>query len=212
MQLVAKRFSPKQILDVGAHEGTWSKTVALTFPRADFLLVEPQREMSAHLNAFCSSDANARWVEAGVGAECGTMTFHVSDTDYSGSSFLQSANSEQSHLTQRSVNVVTIDSLYPSGQSLPELVKLDVQGFELQALKGATRLFGRTELFILEVSLYRFADGWPIFSEVVSFMSQHGYELNDIVGSARRPSDSSLGQLDLAFALRGGTLMNNSDW
>ena len=87
---------------------------------------------------------------------------------------------------------------------MPDMVKLDVEGFELEALKGASELFGRTDLFVIEIALYRFS-GRPMIHEVVPFMAQRGYFVYDIAGFIRRPYDGAIGLIDLCFsrALRG---------
>jgi hypothetical protein len=91
-------------------------------------------------------------------------------------------------------------------------VKLDVQGFELEALSGAETLFGKTEIFILEVSLFPFSPGWLLAREVISFMSARAYELYDVPGFARRPREEALGQLDLAFIKANGAFRKVTTW
>ena len=87
---------------------------------------------------------------------------------------------------------------------MPQLAKLDIQGFELEALEGATKLFGRTECFIVEVNFYKRVPNVPLFSDVVSFFDQRGYKVYDIAGELRRPLDNALWQVDLAFVRKGG--------
>ena len=83
---------------------------------------------------------------------------------------------------------------------------------ELEALQGAQTLFGSVELFILEVSLFEFAPRTPLVAEAVGFMAQRGYEVYDLPGLVRRPSDGALGQIDIAFARRGGPLRASCAW
>jgi hypothetical protein len=40
-------------------------------------------------------------------------------------------------------------------------------------------LFGNVEVFILEVSLFEFIEGQPLFDEVVAFMKDRGYVVYD---------------------------------
>ena len=210
--VAARGFKPRSILDVGANKGDWSRMAAEVYPNASFLLIEPQHEMHLHLEQFCRDFPKARWVEAGSGATEGELTLTIWD-DMEGSSFLPEENTPLTiGKKRRSVKIVTIDSLYDCKTDLPDLVKLDVQGFELEALKGAQMLFGRTELFILEVSLYECTPHCPLFSEVVGFMTQRGYEVYALPGFMRRPFDAALGQADIAFARRDGFLRASNEW
>jgi len=95
---------------------------------------------------------------------------------------------------------------------MPDLVKLDVQGFELEVLSGAETTFGRTELFIVETSLFRFLPNQPLIREVISFMADRDYELYDITAHLRRPYDGALGQVDLAFVKADGRFRAEAKW
>jgi FkbM family methyltransferase len=203
---------PHCILDVGANRANWSAMAAEVFPDARLVLIEPQVEMVPHLTSFCASHPLARYVLAGAGPEPGEAIQTIWD-DLAGSSFLPPVKEEMLRVgRQRKTPIVTIDSVFSEAEPLPDLVKLDTQGFELEALKGANRLFGHAECFVLEVSLHRFIPGMPILSEVVEFMHQRGYEVYDICGYLRRPLDSALGQLDVVFARANGPLFSDSRW
>jgi FkbM family methyltransferase len=208
----ARGFKPKSILDVGANRGDWSRIAAAVFPDASFLMIEPQREMIVHLQQFCREFPQARYVEAGAGAAPGELTLTIW-ADFEGSSLLPLENTTIAQdKTRRDVKIITIDSLYNDESQLPDMVKLDIQGFELEALKGGEKLFQRAELFILEVALIEFMPKEPLLSEVVAFMAQRGFEAYDLPGFIRRPYDGALGILDIAFARRDGFLRRSRDW
>jgi FkbM family methyltransferase len=209
----ARNFSPKVVLDVGANRGDWTRMAKAVFPKASFLLIEPQLEMRKYLNDLCSEFQDISWVEAGAGSKKGKLVQTIWK-DLSGSSFLPAVDEKLLQIgKQREVDIVTINSLLVSSNfSTPDLVKLDIQGFELEALTGGSSLFGNTELFIIEVSLFAFSYNGPIFSEVIQFMKERGYEIYDIPGYLRRPFDGALGQVDLAFAKREGILRQSNEW
>ena len=209
----ARGFCPNLILDIGANRGAWTIKAKKIFPEAAILMVEPQPEMRAFLDSICSKYKNIQWVEAGAGASEGTLVQTIWK-DLAGSSFLPTVREDLlASGKQREVKICTIDSLLKDkGLNVPELVKLDIQGFELEALRGAESLFGKTEVFILETSLYSFMDGQPLIREVISFMGDRGYEVYDITGFLRRPLDGALGQVDLAFVRNKGILRNSNKW
>jgi FkbM family methyltransferase len=210
--LAAKGFKPKSILDVGANKADWSTIAVEHFPDASFLMIEPQREMAPFLEEFCRQHPKARHLEAGAGAASGELSLTIWD-DYQGSSFLPEENTPLTiGKNRRTVKIITVDSLYDGDAELPDLVKMDVQGFELEVLKGGQKLFGRTEIFILEVLLYEFLPHAPLFSEVVGFMAQRGYEAYELPGYMRRPLDGALAVVDIAFIRRDSFLRKSNEW
>ena len=206
-------FNPRGILDVGANRGRWTTTALSVFPHAQVLMIEPQEEMKQSLQDLCHSHKALEYVQAGAGSKSGELVQTIW-SDFAGSSFLPEVNSEKlADGTQRKTPIVTIDQLLNERRSfIPDLIKLDIQGFELEALKGASSTFGKTELFILETSLYPFLKDIPLTSDCIRFMSERGYELYDVTELLRRPFDGALGQIDLAFALADGSLRHSNRW
>jgi len=206
-------FDPQGIIDVGANRGSWTKMARRVFPGVPVVLIEPQQEMEIHLRELCDSAENLEYVLAGAGAEEGQLVQTIWE-DLVGSSFLPAIDEKQLRDgIQRVTPVVTIDAILRDRKDFkPDLVKLDIQGFELEALKGAGSLFGRTEVFILETSLFHYVPGIPLTADCIRFMSEKGYGLYDITEYSRRPLDGALGQVDLAFALDGGLLRRSQEW
>ena len=209
----ARGFNPQGIIDVGANRGHWTRMALSVFPNARVLMIEPQEEMRHSLEGLCSSFKSVEYVRAGAGRESGELVQTIWE-DLAGSSFLPEVRDDKiADGTQRNTPVVTIDELLSERKSfVPDLVKLDIQGFELEALKGATSAFGATQVFILETSLYHFMKGMPTTADCIRFMAERGYELYDVTEFLRRPLDGALGQIDLAFALREGTLRSSDRW
>ena len=150
---------------------------------------------------------------AGAGKESGAL-YQTIWADRAGSSFLPPATeSLVARGAQRLTPMITVDDALDARPSFaPELVKLDVQGFELEVLKGAQRHFQRTEVFILETSLFRFLPNQPLAVDCIHFMEERGYDIYDVTGFLRRPYDNALGQIDLAFAKRAGKLRRSNSW
>lgn len=206
-------FAPSLIVDVGAHAGSWTEMALDVFPGAGVLMIEPQPEMREALRAVSARYPSVRHVEVAAGAR-EEERYQTIWPDLQGSSFLPTPTAERiASGEQRLAPVRTLDRLLEEdGRGTPDLVKLDVQGFELEVLKGAPSILGRCELMILETSLYEFLDDIPLLREVIDFMGDHGYEIYDLAGRIRRPVDAALGQLDVAFALRRGFLRQHDRW
>jgi FkbM family methyltransferase len=171
--------------------------------------------MKEKLENFCYEFNNSVFFLAGAGAKKGILALTVWD-DLKGSSFLPNPDQNKTNGNKRrDIEIITIDDLIDSGKiKKPELMKLDIQGFELEALKGAGKTFGYTEVYILEVSLFSFNDlpGMPIISDVINFMSQRDYVVYDFPGFLRRPLDGALGQCDICFVKRNGFLRTSNEW
>jgi FkbM family methyltransferase len=206
-------FHPQSILDVGANRADWSRMAKSIFKKADFFLIEPQIEMKSALDAFCEEFPGSHYFLAGAGANPGELVLTIWD-DLAGSSLLPPESEElRTEGKQRSVPIITINSLLEENMlPMPQLVKLDIQGFELEALKGGANLFGNVEVFILEVSLFEFMAGQPLFAEVVTFMKNWGYLVYDFPGFLRRPYDGALGQCDICFVKHDGFLRTKNVW
>ena len=209
------RLNCNVIVDVGANRTNWSRMAKKVFPSASFCLLEPQKEMKDSLDRFCQEYNDSFYYLAGAGAKKGRLILTIWD-DLAGSSFLPKPDDTLKDTgKQRDIEIITIDDLISSSEIMPpELMKLDIQGFELEALKGAETTFGYTEVYILEVSLFSFRNvpGQPIFSEVINFMLERDYVVYDFAGFLRRPLDGALGQCDICFVKRNSFLRVSNEW
>ena len=208
--LVKKGFQPQVILDVGAAKGCWSELAKRFYPQAQFYLLEPLSRNVPRLQELSSKFPSFHYVSCAAGESPAEMFIHVAP-DGDGSSLLSFGRARQPQ--DEKVKVVTIDSLLANGTVRPpQLVKLDVQGYELRALAGGARLFDTAEVIILEVSLYEFLPGIPLFHEVVAYMAERGCVVFDVAGFLKRPFEDDLGQADLVFVKRDSPLVAVKRW
>lgn len=203
-----------QVLDIGAHKADWSRFAKAVYLDVNSTMIEPQVEMEPWLRRFCDEFAGSEYVLKGAGAACGELDLDVWE-DHGGSTFLPGISEKPAEhgLSVRKVSITTVDELLGQGMPMPQIVKIDVQGFELEVLRGGSRLFGPVELFIIETSLFRFlSERHPLASEIVAFLHERDYCLYDLAGFIRRPHDGALGQVDLCFARTDGHLRSSSRW
>ncbi|MCP9768226.1 FkbM family methyltransferase [Lacihabitans sp. LS3-19] len=206
----SRGISPKNILDIGAHKADWSLSTSEIFPDAAFYMIEPQEELKPFIDSFLKNHKGA-WFLGGAGAENGELTLSVWD-DFAGSSFLL-PEGQESGKKQRKVPIYSVDGLIAEGKMpIPDICKIDVQGFEIEVLKGAKSILGKTDIFILEASMFKFSPNQPLLHEIIDYMCKNGYVIYDFAGFANRPLDKALGQLDICFVLENSPLRQNHGW
>ena len=200
-QLSTLGFDPQTVIDVGVAYHT--SELYQQFKKAGILLIEPLVEFEPFLRGICSS-YNAQYVLAAAGENPGTSVLNV-HPDRVGSSFLKEIEGPNVDGSPRTVPVVTIDQLTAEKNlSGPFLIKVDVQGAELQVLSGAARTLRETEIVILEVTLFGTMLGGPQFFDIVHWMKQSRFVAYDIFGFHYRPLDNALCQVDMAFVREDG--------
>jgi FkbM family methyltransferase len=206
--IAARGFQAKYVLDVGANRGLWSLEVRRVYPSARFTLVEPQVEMKASLERFCAESPGSRWINAGAGSAPGELPF-LAAPDTVSSTFIvdpsQVTNPGGGQL--RTVPIVTLDSLYADRPGeLPDIIKIDAEGFEMEVLKGGQTLLGHAELVALEVNFWGDPPRTPTFRDLIDFMGDAGYSPYDFTWFYRRLSDGAMGLVEIVFARDHGIL------
>lgn len=193
-------FRPATVIDVGVGNGTFDLYAA--FPDSAFLLIEPLEEFRPVLDSIARR-YRASYVVAAAGRERGRTVIFV-HSYLEGSSILRERG-EQTGIVAREVPMVTIDDLCDErGLAGPYLIKVDVQGGELEAVAGAARTLSNAEVVILEVSLFQFVEDGPELHDVVSYMKDWGFVAYDLFGGHTRPLDGALAQVDIVFVKERG--------
>lgn len=186
---------PKTVIDVGAADGTLE--LYRTFPQAHHALLEPLVEFQPSLEKLTSTYPHLDYKIAAAGRTSGEMTINVHPDLYGSSFYLEQEDSDVNG-APRTVPMVTLDE-WCGHLPGPYLVKIDVQGAELEVLAGAERVLQETQFIVMETSLFEFYKGAPLVHDVVRFMSDRNFVLYDILGLQYRLLDHALSQVDLAF-------------
>jgi FkbM family methyltransferase len=195
-QLNSNGFCPRTIVDVGAYVGNWTRVATGVFPSAGVIMIEANADNRARLAKAAADVGNCEFIIALLGPEQkADVIFHVGDE---GSSVLPELTSFA--MQERCVPMMRLDDLMSSRSApTPILLKLDVQGFELEVLRGAAQTLVASEVVILETALLPYNQGAPIFADVISFMTTAGFAVYDFCGEHRRESDNALFQTDVVF-------------
>lgn len=195
-------FAPATVIDVGVASGT--PELYETFPSATFLLVEPLADFEAEIKTILQRYRGS-YVIAAAGSRVGEVSFNVHDNHKHGSSLLKETMGEVADGHRITVPMIVIDDLVTERSlSGPILIKVDVQGAELEVLEGCTQTLDATEAVVLEVSLFEFMKGGPQLHDVISYMKARGFVAYDIVLGWNRPLDNALGQVDIVFVEEAG--------
>jgi FkbM family methyltransferase len=175
-------FRPSGILDVGAYNGEWSQMVHQIFPDASILMIEAQPKLKPILEAIAAAHAEKiHFRPALLGAERrDEVEFYQMDIPITTGSSLYEEQTTHPRSVLR-LPMVRLDDLVAElsvGQF--QMIKLDVQGAELDVLRGATSTLADVEVLIMEMSLVQYNKGAPLFAETVRVMEDLGFRMFDI--------------------------------
>lgn len=198
-------FVPATVIDVGAAVGSFTRTCSATFPEAHYLLIEPLEEYVPSLTKVAKDIHRATYELAVAAAHETAVTLNVHHDLVGSSLYREVEEGTGVNGVPRKVRSVTLDRLVEERQAGPPyFIKIDVQGAELDVLAGAGTVLENTDLVLLEVSLFQFFEGGPIFCDVLEFMKSKGFVPYDILGQQYRPLDGALSQVDIAFVKETG--------
>ena len=80
-----------------------------------------------------------------------------------------------------------------------DFIKIDVQGYELEVLRGGKETLTKAQAILIELSLIEINAGAPLLDEALSFMKAAGFVAYDILEIHRRPLDGAMNQIDVLF-------------
>ena len=202
-------FNFVSICDIGASSGIWSRECLKIFPDAQYFCVEPLDEHKEALKTLENKYAGVLYWQGCLGKKVSKGILNV---DGHGSSILK-GHWGNPYGIQEEVFIETLDSLVAKGICpIPDLIKLDVQGYELEVLFGTIETLKSTQAVIAEVSFFPFQEGMPVFHEVVGRLSDYGFIVSDILSLHPRPMDNMAGQADLLFIKQDHPLIANNQW
>src|SRR5882762_9530284 len=144
-------FVPVHIVDIGANHGTWTRTAMQYFPNAYYSLLEPQKWLEQYVKDLIEINPKVKFYNCGAGSTPGSFKFTIAGRDDSSNFRLSAEDAKNQGFEQIDVEGVTLNEFIPKQNlPVPDLVKIDAEGLDLEVLKGSSDLFGKTEIFMVE--------------------------------------------------------------
>ncbi len=195
-RLAALGFAPGVIYDIGAFHGYWTKAARKVFPDARYFLFEANEDNEPRL-----VQTGERFFIAALAAEEGAQrTFFLpKEAVTTGASLYREQSEHYAGEKLRTVAVTTrrLDALAAEHRlPPPDLIKLDVQGAELDVLAGAGALIDHARALIAETSFMALNAQAPLIADVLATAATLGFTCADICDVQRAPSGAVL-QVDL---------------
>jgi len=172
------------VLDVGAAKGVYASQLRLTGYEGRIVSFEPLSKPFGRLVKTAADDPGWECIQAALGTTDGTSTINVAGNSDS-SSFLQigdrhlEAAPQSAYVKEETVEIKRLDSIWDQIVRPDDRVylKLDVQGFELEVLRGAEGALPKVAAVQAELSLVPVYEGGPVFREVFDYLEGHGFRL-----------------------------------
>ncbi len=201
-------FNPSMILDIGAYEGLWALEVLEVFPAAKVLMVEAQDSKESFLKAVKEKHPKVDYAISLLSSEDGAIKSFAENETASAVIKTEEPGRKYRNIRTQSLDVLLEKKNFP----LPDLLKLDVQGHEMEVLKGAEGSLVHAEVCLLEISLLNLGEDMPLLADMVSFMDKKGFQAYDISQFIRRPFDKALFQVDMFFVKKSSALIADKHW
>src|SRR5687768_10967656 len=186
VQPMLRRLRPQLVIDVGANRGQFTLDVVTSLPMATVLAFEPlPREASVFRRIF-GDFPNVELRQTALGSRREVRDLHVARA--ADSSSLLSITRKQEivfpgteEVERVGVQVTTLDDELDADAVPPRtLLKVDVQGFELEVLRGARRVLADIRWLLVEVSFVELYEGQPLAAEVIDHAAERGFRVIDI--------------------------------
>jgi FkbM family methyltransferase len=191
--------SASWIIDVGANHGDFAQAASAVFPGAKILLIEPLPILQAELKRRCL-DHQSRWFleSCAAGSHAGASELVIDPKNDDIGSFVGfSEEYLRVNPSVTSAGTVTC-AIKPLDQILAEreiehidLVKIDVEGFELEVLEGFQKFLPSVRSIIVEVSLVRCAKvGVDPLETMRSRLTENGFSIVAVIPSLYAPDQT----------------------
>lgn len=192
---ITNYFIPYRILDIGANVGGWYRECKSYYPYSEILSIEANDECEEILKTV-----NPNYKIALLAKDNEIYKYYKNKDVYS-----STGNSIYKELTPHytddntyfvEIQGVLLDDLLLK-QNPFDLIKMDVQGAELDIIKGGYFTCINAKGILLEVALKEYNQGAPLYDEVIDYMKSIGFKQVEVLENL--PYNGEIYHQDLLF-------------
>ena len=193
------------VLDIGANKGQFARSIRKTGYNGKILSFEPLKEVYDELTI--NSFKDKKWEvypRRAVGNSNSEITINVSK-NFASSSVLNildehvNSASDSKYINSYLVKQIKLDDIELDKNFTSIFLKIDVQGYELDVLKGAEELLDRVSLIKVEVSYTQLYENSTNWRTLIDFLNTKDFEIWDVENGFRNPKNLRLLQSDLVL-------------
>jgi FkbM family methyltransferase len=176
----------RTVVDVGANRGQFALAAREWAPTALLISFEPLSDPAAIFRKVFKGDSMVTLHQAAIGPETGSTSIHIAAADDSSSILPTSALCKQvfpgtDEVRTEQVRVGRLIEFLSPGEIIPPaLLKLDVQGYELEALIGCEELLESFSRVYAECSFMELYSGQALADEVIDWLARRHFRLSGI--------------------------------
>ena len=177
LEKIKEFIEPKRILDIGANVGGWYNECRSHFPSSYIFSIEANEECEEALK-----DTNPNYLIALLAKDNKEYDFYVNNTYRSTGNSIYKELTE--HYTEANTRIIKkqgtrLDDIFTDEYF--DLIKMDVQGAELDVIKGGSKLIRAAHGLILEVALKEYNEASPMYDEIITYLETIGFKQKSVL-------------------------------
>ncbi|WP_337042632.1 FkbM family methyltransferase [Emticicia sp. 17c] len=201
------------LLDVGGFVGTYGEEAREMGYKGELISFEPIKASFDKLKSKADKDPKWSCQNIGFGTKSEALTINIAG-NFASSSLLgmhknhtdlapDTAYQATETIQIRRLDEVITPEIAQKYQSI--YLKIDVQGYELNVLAGATALLPYIQVVQAEISFVPLYEQGPLYHEVISKLDSLGFELFTILPELKDPKNGRLMQGEGIFVRKQQT-------
>jgi FkbM family methyltransferase len=207
---IVKHHNIDLVIDIGANVGDYVNDLYECGYKGSACSFEPVKEVYERLTSKNKHYPSWKTINIGIGGAHEQKEIHVSG-NMASSSLLQvtsrstSAEPSTQFIRHETIEVKPLDMVANEENFVRFkniFIKIDVQGYEMEVLRGAQQFLPFAYFVQMELSLVQLYDGAPDYLEMVRTMDEKGFDVFTIIPGFRNPVNGQMLQADGIFINR----------
>ena len=174
-------FIPNTIIDIGAAIGKWSKAANYVFPYAKIYAFEPIPNSLKQAKETLKDIDKIEFFNIALFSSNEQKQFHLNEFSFSSSLLKMTDKHKEIYPFTKNETVINVeckrfDSMTGISLERPVYVKIDVQGTELEVLKGFGNLIQKIDMIQIELAFEKFYENQFNYAEIFNFFFKNGFK------------------------------------
>lgn len=175
LPLLKKLKKVNTLIDVGSNKGQFSILMNNYYPNIKIYSFEPQKKFLAIQKRILPF--NNYFYNIALGSTTGYKKFYITKREDS-SSILEPVNNESKYKIKKikKIRIERLDNIINLKKlKKPVIIKLDIQGYELEALKGSKKILNKIDYLITEISFEKIYKKQVLEHNLINFLKKNNF-------------------------------------